>query len=58
MRWSAPQGARIPLLLRHARRGARSGADAARYFDSYAGAIAAIGRTAGNATLLTGQAFR
>jgi RHH-type proline utilization regulon transcriptional repressor/proline dehydrogenase/delta 1-pyrroline-5-carboxylate dehydrogenase len=31
--------------------GARSGVDAARYFDSYAGAIAAIGRTAGNATL-------
>src|SRR5712664_4201207 len=31
--------------------GARSGADAARYFDSYARAIAAIGRTAGNATL-------
>jgi RHH-type transcriptional regulator, proline utilization regulon repressor / proline dehydrogenase / delta 1-pyrroline-5-carboxylate dehydrogenase len=31
--------------------GARSGADAARYFDSYARAIAAIGRTAGNARL-------
>src|SRR4030088_1457047 len=29
--------------------GARSGADAARYFESYARAIAAIGRTAGNA---------
>ena len=31
--------------------GARTAADAARYFDSYAGAIAAIGRQAGNATL-------
>jgi RHH-type proline utilization regulon transcriptional repressor/proline dehydrogenase/delta 1-pyrroline-5-carboxylate dehydrogenase len=31
--------------------GARSGADAARYFESYARAIAAIGRTAGNARL-------
>src|SRR5437660_751220 len=31
--------------------GARSGADAARYFQSYARAIAAIGRTAGNARL-------
>src|SRR5882757_7521540 len=31
--------------------GARSGADASRYFESYAGAIAAIGRTAGNARL-------
>jgi RHH-type proline utilization regulon transcriptional repressor/proline dehydrogenase/delta 1-pyrroline-5-carboxylate dehydrogenase len=31
--------------------GARSGADAARYFQSYARAIAAIGKTAGNARL-------
>jgi RHH-type proline utilization regulon transcriptional repressor/proline dehydrogenase/delta 1-pyrroline-5-carboxylate dehydrogenase len=31
--------------------GARSGADAARYFQSYARAIAAIGKTAGNAAL-------
>ncbi len=31
--------------------GARTAADAARYFDSYAGAIAAIGATAGNKAL-------
>ncbi|HEX3709530.1 MAG TPA: bifunctional proline dehydrogenase/L-glutamate gamma-semialdehyde dehydrogenase PutA [Pseudolabrys sp.] len=31
--------------------GARSAEDAARYFDSYAGAIDAIGKSAGNATL-------
>ena len=31
--------------------GARTGADAARYFDSYAHAIGAIGKTAGNAAL-------
>ena len=31
--------------------GARTATDAARYFDSYAGAIAAIGRQAGNAAL-------
>ena len=31
--------------------GARTGADAARYFESYAGAIEAIGRSAGNAAL-------
>jgi RHH-type proline utilization regulon transcriptional repressor/proline dehydrogenase/delta 1-pyrroline-5-carboxylate dehydrogenase len=31
--------------------GARTAADATRYFDSYAGAIAAIGRQAGNAAL-------